>query len=62
MPDLLPSLLVEDVGTVRLIAGLMPETNRIGLGKAATVLIEDAKKEGYIVPYAAEKLRVLNEG
>jgi hypothetical protein len=62
MPDLLPSLLVEDVGTVRLMAGLMPETNRIGLGKAATVLIEDAKKEGYIVPHAAEKLRVLNEG
>ncbi len=38
---------------------LMPENNRIALAKAAVYLIEDARKEGYTVSQAADKLKAL---
>ncbi len=56
---LLASLLVEDVETVRVMVSLMPENNRIALAKAAVYLIEDARKEGYTVSQAADKLKAL---
>jgi hypothetical protein len=59
--DLLPSLLVEDVETVRLMVSTMTEENRIAAGRAAAVLIQEAKKEGYTVPDAEEKVRAFNE-
>jgi len=58
--DLLPSLLLEDVNTVRIVAGVLADQNLRGLGEAAVALIENAKKEGYIVPDAAEKIRALS--
>jgi hypothetical protein len=60
--DVIPSLLVEDVETVRLMVSTMAEETRAKAAKQARALIENAAREGYSVPDAEEKLRVFDEG
>jgi hypothetical protein len=59
--DLLPSLLVEDVQTVRLLASMMPSEMVMAWREAGAVLVANAKKEGYMLPHAADKLRALDK-
>jgi hypothetical protein len=54
---LVASLLVEDVETVRIMASLVPESARMELAKEAFEMIDVARKEGYAVPDAADKLK-----
>lgn len=59
--DVVASLLTEHVETVRLMVSTMSEDSKIKAGRTAIELIENAKKEGYLVPQAGEKLRAFNE-
>ena len=58
--DVLPSLLVEDVETVRVVAGCVSPEARIGMVMSAAALVENARKEGYVVSDAEEKLRAFD--
>jgi hypothetical protein len=58
-PELLPSLLTEDVETVQLFASTLEEANRKSAYELAVTLISDVQNKGYVVPQAEEKLQAL---
>jgi hypothetical protein len=57
--ELIPSLLTEDVETVRLFASNLEEANRKYAYDEAARLISDVQSKGYTVPQAEEKLQAL---
>lgn len=57
--ELIPSLLTEDVETVRLFASSLEEGNRKSAYDLAVTLISDVQSKGYAVPQAGEKLQAL---
>lgn len=58
--DLLRSLLLEDLDTVRTVVSTLSTEALRGIGETAAAIIEDARKAGYMVPQAEEKLRAFN--
>jgi len=57
--ELVPSLLTEDLETVRFFASLLEEPARKDTYDLAVALISDAQSEGYAVAQAEEKLQAL---
>lgn len=57
--ELLPSLLTEDVETVRFFASMLEEAVRKDTCDLAVTLISDAQSEGYTLAQAEEKLQAL---
>lgn len=57
--ELVPSLLTEDVETVRFFASILEEAVRKDTYDLAVTLISDAQSEGYTVAQAEEKLQAL---